>query len=124
MMKTRVLIVEDSPVQAQKLRLALEDQGWQVSWAADGQEGVNMAKREKPHVVVLDIQLPTLNGFQVAKALKADGTTAEIPIIMLTTRDSAVDALTGLEAGAVDYVPKDAFAEAVVIETIRQIMEG
>ncbi len=123
-MKTKVLIVEDSPVQAQKLRLALEEEGWEVCWAADGQDGLTMAKRERPDVVVLDIQLPTLNGFQVARALKADPGTAEIPIIMLTTRDGAMDALTGLESGAVDYVPKDAFAEAVVLETIRQIRDG
>ncbi len=121
---TRVLIVEDSPVQAQKLRLALEEEGWQVYWADDGQEGLNTARREKPDIIVLDIQLPSLNGFQVARGLKADPSTAEIPIIMLTTRDNAVDALTGLEAGAIDYVPKDAFAEAVVLETIRQIREG
>jgi DNA-binding response OmpR family regulator len=120
-MTTKVLIVEDSPVQASKLRLALENEGWQVHWAADGQIGVNMAKQEPPDVVVLDVQLPTMNGFQVCRALKADPKTAQIPIIMLTTRDSAVDALTGLESGAIDYVPKDAFAEAVVLETIRQL---
>jgi twitching motility two-component system response regulator PilH len=84
---------------------------------------LNAARREKPDVIVLDIQLPTLNGFQVARGLKADPTTADIPIIMLTTRDNAMDALTGLEAGAIDYVPKDAFAEAVVLETIRQLRE-
>lgn len=119
----KVLIVEDSPVQAQKLRLTLEEEGWHVLWAADGQEGLNAARREKPDVIVLDIQLPTLNGFQVARGLKADPKTADIPIIMLTTRDNALDALTGLEAGAIDYVPKDAFAEAVVLETIRQLRE-
>jgi twitching motility two-component system response regulator PilH len=123
MVPTKVLIVEDSPVQAQKLRLTLEEEGWRVLWAADGQEGLNAARREKPDVIVLDIQLPTLNGFQVARGLKADPTTADIPIIMLTTRDNAMDALTGLEAGAIDYVPKDAFAEAVVLETIRQLRE-
>ena len=121
---TKVLIVEDSPVQAQKLRLALEEEGWQVYWADDGQEGLNTARREKPDIIVLDVQLPSLNGFQVARGLKADPSTAEIPIIMLTTRDNAVDALTGLEAGAIDYVPKDAFAEAVVLETIKQLREG
>lgn len=119
----KVLIVEDSPVQAQKLRLTLEEEGWRVLWAADGQEGLDAARREKPDVIVLDIQLPTLNGFQVARGLKADPKTADIPIIMLTTRDNALDALTGLEAGAIDYVPKDAFAEAVVLETIRQLRE-
>jgi DNA-binding response OmpR family regulator len=123
MVPTKVLIVEDSPVQAQKLRLTLEEEGWRVLWAADGQEGLNAARREKPDVIVLDIQLPTLNGFQVAHGLKADPATANIPIIMLTTRDNALDALTGLEAGAIDYVPKDAFAEAVVLETIRQLRE-
>jgi twitching motility two-component system response regulator PilH len=121
---TKVLIVEDSPVQANKLRLALENEGWQVRWAVDGQLGVDMARQEQPDVVVLDVQLPTLNGFQVARALKADQRTARIPIIMLTTRDSATDALTGLESGAIDYVPKDAFAEAVVLETIRQLQAG
>ena len=116
-----VLIVEDSAPQALKVKLALENNDCQVYWADTGWEGLNLAQQVKPNLIVLDIELPDISGFEVCKRLKADGKLVNIPVIMMTSRDYAEDALNGLELGAIDYIPKDAFAEAVLLETIRQM---
>lgn len=116
-----VLIVEDSPPQALKLKLALENSGCQVHWAETGLGGMDMAQQNEFDLIVLDIELPDISGFEVCKKLKEDANLADIPVIMMTTRDHAEDVLNGLEVGAVDYIPKDAFAEAVLLETIKQM---
>jgi DNA-binding response OmpR family regulator len=116
-----ILIVEDSPPQALKLKLALESSGCQVHWAETGLGGVDMARKNQFDLIVLDIELPDISGFEVCKKLKEDTNLADIPVIMMTTRDHAEDVLNGLEVGAVDYIPKDAFAEAVLLETIKQM---
>jgi DNA-binding response OmpR family regulator len=116
-----ILLVEDSPPQALKLKLGLENNGCRVKWAETGYTGLSMAERERFDLIVLDIELPDITGFQVCQALKANPKLADIPVIIMTTRDHAEDVLNGLELGAVDYIPKDAFAEAVLLETIKQM---
>lgn len=116
-----VLIVEDSPPQALKLKLSLEGNGCQVDWADTGLGGLALAQQKDFNLIVLDIELPDTDGFQVCQKLKADPQLAGIPVVMMTTRDYAEDVLNGLEMGAVDYIPKDAFAEAVLLETIKQM---
>jgi DNA-binding response OmpR family regulator len=121
---TSILIVEDSPPQALKMKLALENDGCEVHWAETGLGGLDMAQQKHFDLVILDIELPDINGFEVCKKLKADPELADIPVIMMTTRDHAEDVLNGLEVGAVDYIPKDAFAEAVLLETIKHMKTG
>jgi two-component system chemotaxis sensor kinase CheA len=116
-----VLIVEDSPPQALKLKLTLESVGCHVYWAGTGLSGLGMAKERKFDLIVLDIELPDINGFEVCRSLKADSNLTDIPVVMLTTLDQAEHAANGLELGAVDYIPKDAFAEIVLLETIKQM---
>jgi DNA-binding response OmpR family regulator len=122
--KTSVLMVEDSPPQALKVKLALENNGCEVFWAETGQGGLDIGQEKDFDLIILDIELPDTNGFEVCKKLKSDPNLAEIPVIMMTTRDHAEDVLSGLEVGAIDYIPKDAFAEAVLIETIKQMNVG
>ena len=122
--KVSVLMVEDSPPQALKVKLALENNGCEVFWAETGQGGLDIAQEKDLDLIILDIELPDTNGFEVCKKLKSDPRLAEIPVIMMTTRDHAEDVLSGLEVGAIDYIPKDAFAEAVLIETIKQMNVG
>lgn len=122
--KISVLMVEDSPPQALKIKLALENNGCEVYWAETGQGGLDVAQEKTFDLIILDIELPDTNGFEVCKQLKSDPNLAEIPVIMMTTRDHAEDVLSGLEVGAIDYIPKDAFAEAVLIETIKQMNVG
>jgi DNA-binding response OmpR family regulator len=121
---TSILIVEDSPPQALKMKLALENNDCEVHWAETGLGGLDMARQKHFDLVILDIELPDINGFEVCKKLKATPELADIPVIMMTTRDHAEDVLNGLEVGAVDYIPKDAFAEAVLLETIKQMKTG
>ena len=119
-----VLVVEDSFSQMLKTRLSLETIGCQVVWSDTGQGGLSLA-REKPFdLIVLDIELPDINGFEVCRSLKADPDPVDIPVIMLTSFDQADTALNGFTAGAIDYIPKDAFADAVLVETIKQLMFG
>jgi DNA-binding response OmpR family regulator len=117
----RILLVEDSTTQALHLRTLLEREGLHVEWARDGRQGVQRAQQLHPDLVVLDIQIPEMNGFEVSRMLKEEVKTADIPIIMFTRMDDAQSVLSGLETGAMDYIPKDAFAEAVLLETLRQM---
>jgi DNA-binding response OmpR family regulator len=116
-----ILIVEDNPPQALRLKLGLESDGCQVHWADTGTAGLEAAHDQKFDLIILDGELPDMTGFDVCRQLKADVQVADIPVIMLTTRDRAGDVLAGLENGAVDYIPKDPFAEAVLLETIKQM---
>ncbi|WP_088283608.1 response regulator transcription factor [Kineosporia sp. A_224] len=98
-----VLIVEDDPGVREGLELGLTHLGHQVRTAPDGEAGLEAAARHTPHVVVLDVMLPGIDGFEVCRRLRAAGST---PVIMLTARGDDVDVVAGLEAGADDYVTK------------------
>lgn len=116
-----ILLVEDTPSQATTLISYLEDNGCVVHWADTGLEGVSTAQQKRFDLIVLDIELPDIDGFEVCRRLKADTAVADIPVVMLTTRDRATDAMRGLENGAIDYIPKDAFAKMVLLETLKQM---
>jgi len=120
-MKAHVLVVEDSQTQALRLRLMLQRAGLSTVVANTGHDGVAMAKELSPQVVVLDVNLPDIDGFEVCRRLKRQPATAEIPIIMLTVKDRALDTLAGLESGAEAYIPKDDFAEANLLQTLRDL---
>jgi DNA-binding response OmpR family regulator len=119
--KKSILVVEDSPTQAMHLQALLEQEGLRVLLAFDGRTGLQMAQKLHPDLIVLDVQMPEMNGFQVCRQLKNTRATADIPIIMFTRHDEQEAVVLGLRMGAVDYIPKDAFADAVLLETLRQI---
>ena len=116
-----ILLVEDSPPHGLRFKASLENNGCQVDWVETGLAGLKTAREKSFDLIILDVELPDIDGFQVCHQLKADPTVADIPVVMLTTHDRAEDALIGLDNGAVDYIPKDGFAEAVLAETIRQM---
>lgn len=116
-----ILLVEDTPSQALRFMSSLENGGYHVRWAKNGLGGIAAAQEEAYALIILDIELPDIDGFEVCRRLKADPALNDIPVVMLTTHDRAEDALTGLEQGAIDYIPKDPFAEAVLLETLRQM---
>jgi len=116
-----VLIVEDSSSLAFALESLLKEEGLQVLWAPDGESGVLMAQQHAPDVIVLDVNMPKMNGFEACRCLKENAQTADIPILMLTVRDDAAAALHGFDLGAIDFVPKDAFSGPVLLETLRQL---
>jgi putative two-component system response regulator len=120
-MPNQILLVEDSLTQALRIQLELARYGLKLTIARDGISGLEAARTHRPDVVVLDVDLPDLDGYAVCRAIKSDPMIEHIPIIMLTQRDAARDTLTGLQVGAVDYIPKDSFAEINLVEALRQL---
>ena len=102
-MTEQVLVVDDEPRIVEIVRAYLEREGFRVITAADGATGLEMARRERPALVVLDLMLPGLSGWEICRTLRAEGGP---PIIMLTARDDVTDKIVGLELGADDYVTK------------------
>lgn len=115
------LIVEDSPTQSLHVQDLLERQGLSCMLATNGQTGLYLAESLMPDVVILDLEMPYIDGFQVCRELKADPKTAGIPVIMMTRHDGKLSMEQGLEMGAVDFIPKDVFADAVLLETLKQM---
>jgi DNA-binding response OmpR family regulator len=106
MPKTLVLIVEDDPDIMQLLTYNLQSANFEVVTASDGNNALTMARQYLPHLVILDLMIPGINGFEVCKELKRGADTQKIPIIILTARGDEVDRVVGLELGADDYVVK------------------
>ena len=102
-MDNRVLVVEDEPALLETLEYNLAHQGYTVSTAADGPTALKMARQEQPDLIVLDIMLPGMDGFEVCRILRQE---MSMPILMLTARDEEVDKIVGLEVGADDYMTK------------------
>lgn len=98
-----ILLVEDELTFAETLRYNLEREGYSVIHAPDGVEGLELARRQQPDLIVLDIMLPRLDGFSVCRILRQE---SDIPVIILTARQDEVDRIAGLELGADDYITK------------------
>jgi DNA-binding response OmpR family regulator len=101
-----VLVVDDDPVILKLLEVNFEMEGFQVVRAADGAEGLERAREMRPDIVVLDVMMPRMTGYEVAKALREDAGTAHIPIIFVTARAQSSDVERGMELGVEDYVTK------------------
>jgi PleD family two-component response regulator len=116
-----ILVIEDSPTQLLGLRLLLEEHGLQVAWADTGLKGVDIAQELRPDLIILDLRLPDINGLQVAEQLKDSADTASIPIILMTRFGDTELMQQALQMGISEYIPKDPFADAVLIETLRRM---
>ncbi len=101
---TRILIVEDERAVARGLEYALSKEGFSVLWAMDGKRALEIAHKEDPRLILLDIRLPDISGFDVCRQLRIEG--KRQPILMLTARDDELDKVLGLELGADDYIVK------------------
>lgn len=106
MPKQRILIIEDERSLAEVLTYNLEKEGFEVSTAADGQDGVRKAQASPPDMVLLDLMLPIIEGYEVCRILRSDPKTQNIRILMLTARSEEVDEIVGFNMGADDYVTK------------------
>ncbi len=114
-----VLLIEDSPTQAKEIAAHMSAYDINVLVADDGPPGLRLAKFQRVDLIVLDINLPSMDGFQVCRRLKRDEDTAAIPVIMLTSADNADDMLQGLQVGADDYILKDDFAVDSLLIALR-----
>jgi type IV pilus assembly protein PilB len=104
--RPRVLVVEDSPTVSSVVKYFLELEGFEVLLAADGEIGLETARREHPRVIVSDVSMPRMSGIEMVRALRGDAATADIRILMLTSETSVESETDGLEAGADDYILK------------------
>jgi two-component system phosphate regulon response regulator PhoB len=116
-----VLLIEDSKTQAAQIKATLESVGLEVRVAYDGQDGLREVMERRPDLIVLDVKLPGMDGFQVCRRLKRTPETQSIPIIMLTEKDGAQATMSGIQAGADDYIPKDIFATEHLVNTLQQL---
>jgi len=102
----RILIVDDEPDLVETLRFPLEMEGYQVLVADNGEMGLNLARKERPDLIILDLMLPKLDGYKVCRLLKFDERFKEIPVLMVTARTQEKDRLLGKETGADEYITK------------------
>ncbi len=117
-MGTRILAVEDDERIREAVKLALEDEGWTVEGAGSGEEAVVAFAQQHPDVVLIDIMLPGIDGFELCRTLRR---TSDVPIVMVTARNDTHDVVAGLEAGADDYLTKP-FAPKELSARIRALL--
>ena len=103
-MQHKILLVEDERAVARGLEYALQNEGYQIFWAQTGHAALDLARTAEPHLIILDIRLPDISGFDICRTLRSEGKLQ--PILMLTARDEEMDKVLGLELGADDYVVK------------------
>jgi twitching motility two-component system response regulator PilH len=116
-----ILVVDDSPTEQHVLKSMLQKAGYEVSVAANGEEGIAEAKRIRPDLILMDVVMPVLNGFQATRRLREDSETAAIPVIMVTTKDQETDKSWGLRQGAEAYLVKPVSA-ADLLERVRAVL--
>jgi DNA-binding response OmpR family regulator len=114
----KVLVVDDEPTLVATLRYNLEREGYQVVTAADGDSGVSLARSDRPDLVILDLMLPMIDGFEVCRLLRRE---MVVPILMLTAKADEVDKVVGLELGADDYVTKP-FSMRELLARVRALL--
>ena len=119
----QILIVDDSPTEAHVLKGMLEKHGFEVETAENGTEGIERAKELKPDLILMDVVMPGLNGFQATRQLTKDPETSEIPVIIVTTKDQETDRVWGLRQGAKDFLTKPV-GEKVLMEKINAVLEA
>ncbi|GMR07277.1 MAG: twitching motility response regulator PilH [Gammaproteobacteria bacterium] len=117
----RVLIVDDSPTEIHVLKTMLEKHGFEIISAESGEDGIALAKSDKPDAILMDVVMPGLNGFQATRQLTNDPDTANIPVIIVTTKNQETDRAWGLRQGARDYLTKPV-AETDLVTKINAVI--
>ncbi len=117
----RILIVDDSPSQLMGIRRIVEKLGHEALVAEDGAAGVEVARKELPDLVLMDVVMPNLNGFQATRSICRDPTTKHIPVVLVTTKDQETDRVWGMRQGARAYITKP-FNEAELTEILQQLL--
>ena len=119
----RILIVDDSPSQLLGIKRIVEKLGHETLSAEDGAAGVEVAKAELPDLILMDVVMPNLNGFQATRTISKNAETAHIPIILVTTKDQETDKVWGMRQGAKAYVTKP-IREEELVKALEQFLPG
>ena len=117
----KVLIVDDSPTEVHVLQTMLTKNGHEVVVATTGEDGVEMAEKENPDLILMDVVMPGMNGFQATRQISKNEDTASIPVIMVTTKDQETDKVWAMRQGAKDYSVKPV-QEKALIEHVNMVL--
>ena len=120
-MEQKILVIEDEPDIRELVRYNLEQEGFRVVEAGDGEQGLELVRKEKPALLVLDLMLPGIDGVQLCRTLREQPETADLPLVMLTARATEIDRILGLEMGADDYVTKP-FSPRELVARVRAVL--
>lgn len=120
----KILVVEDDPLIARLYQKALTFEGYDVEVARDGEEGLKKTEEIKPTLILLDIMMPKMHGFEVLDNLKAKEETKKIPVVVLTNLASPRDAETALSKGAVKYIVKSEYRPNEIVGMVKEILAG
>jgi len=122
-MNERILVIEDDPGALRLAQYVLQYEGYEVLTATNGLAGLKKARSEQPDLVILDVMLPGVDGFEICHRLRAEPQTAQLPILMLSAKAQAVDLAMGLKVGADDYLSKPTDA-AEIIRRVKKLLAG
>ena len=121
--KRRVLCIEDEPEMIDLIRLILERKGFEVMGAVGGQEGLDTVRREKPDLVLLDLMMPDVDGWEVYRQMKADDELQSIPVVVVTAKAQSIDKVLGLHIAKVDdYVTKP-FGPTDLLDSVDRVLK-
>lgn len=123
MSQKRILLVEDEVSLSELMKIRLEANGYNVISAFDGQEALDLARKEKPDLIILDLMLPKIDGYKVCRLLKFDSKYEKIPVIMFTARAQESDKKLGEEVGADAYIVKP-FEPEILLNKIREFLKS
>ena len=122
-MPTKILIADDEEHLGYMVKFKLEKEGFDVIWKKDGRQALEAVREERPDLVILDVMMPGLTGFEVLEAIKADPELKDTPVIMLTASGQEADTVKGIDMGAADYIVKP-FRPAELVARIRRCLPG
>jgi len=122
--KVKILLVEDDNLLVRMYQDKLESDGYEVAVSEDGEQGLKACKKDKPDLVLLDIMMPKVNGFEMLKQMKEDKGLKTIPVVLLTNLGGKDDAQRGLEMGAVAYLIKSDYTPDEIIKKIKEILHA
>jgi len=120
-MAKKILIIEDDPGSRRLTEFTLKREGYEVLTAGNGLEGLNKINRDQPDLVVLDVMLPGIDGYEIARRIRSQPETAKLPILMLSGKVRAEDKTTGLQVGANDYLSKPA-SPALIVQKVSALL--
>lgn len=120
-MEKKILVIEDDPATSRLVDYSLRHEGYQVITASNGLEGVRKALSESPDLVILDVMLPGMDGFEICHRLRSETTTAHLPILMFSAKAQEIDKDTGIKVGADDYLTKPA-APAEIVSRVEKLL--
>lgn len=120
---TQIMIVDDSPTDTYQIKTMLEKNGFNTLTATNADDGIETARREKPDLILMDVVMPGLNGFQATRELTSDPETSQIPVIIVTRKNQEVDRVWGMRQGASNYLTKPV-KERSLLELINDTLDA